>query len=67
MKRLSCRPRIRPNPAEMGQVERQRGRRKAQRFANGAGLEAFRPGLHQGAKDGEARLVTEGGKGFGSR
>ena len=25
------------------------------------------PGLHEGAKNGQTRLVTEGGKGFSSR
>ena len=52
------------DPAQVRQVERQGCWREAELLANRAGIEPFRPDLHEGTEDGEARLVTEGGKGF---
>ena len=43
-------------------MKRKRGRRQIERFADGAGGHALRPGLNQQPEDGEPRFLRQGRK-----
>lgn len=55
-----------PDPGQVGEVERQRRRRKALTIPDGARIDAFRPRFDEQAKNGQTRFVAQGGKEFGS-
>ena len=52
------------HPAEVGQMEGQRGRWQPQLLADGAGVHAVRAGLDEQAEDRQARFMPEGSQAF---